>query len=84
MLSKHIRGATRIIGKSQGYNGLSVRDVTVNCSVGGAGTPAMVTAWEPTPEELVALNNGAPVCVRLLGQSHPPILVDVGPEPEAS
>lgn len=78
----HIEGATRVIGKSQGYLGLPIRDVAINCSVNGYGTPAMVTAWHPTPDELEALMNGAPVYVQLLGQSHPPIMVGVGPEPD--
>lgn len=39
-----IEGATRVIGKSQGYLGLPLRDETVTCTVGGEGTPAMVTA----------------------------------------
>lgn len=76
-----IEGATRVIGKSQGYLGLPVRDETVNCTVGGEGTPAMVTAWLPTPEELALLNAGASVHVRILGTGHPPIMVEVGPVP---
>ena len=81
MLSAHIEGATRVIGKSQGYNGLAVRDVAVNCSVNGADTPAMQTAWHPAPDELAALNAGAAVVVQLLGSNHPPILVGVGVAP---
>lgn len=78
----HIEGTTRVIGKSQGYLGLPIRDVAINCSVNGEDTPAMVTAWHPTPDELEALMNGAPVYVQLLGKSHPPIMVGVGPEPD--
>lgn len=76
-----IKGATRVLGKSQGYFGLPVRDEPINCSVGGPGTPSMVTAWLPTPKELEALNAGAPVHVRILGTAHPPIKVDVGEVP---
>ena len=83
MLVGRITGATRVLGKSQGYLGLPVRDETINCTVGGEGTPAMVTAWFPTPEELAALNAGAPVHVRLLGTAHPPIMVEVGEAPDA-
>ncbi len=82
MLVGHIEGATRVIGKSQGYLGLPIRDVAINCSVNGEETPAMVTAWHPTPDELEALMNGAPIHVQLLGQSHPPIMVGVGPVPD--
>lgn len=77
-----ITGATRVIGKSQGYMGLPLRDEPLNCSVTGPSTPSMVTAWLPTPKELDALNKGAPVHVRILGTAHPPIMVDVGEVPE--
>lgn len=76
-----IEGATRVIGKSQGYLGLPLRDESINCGVNGEVTPAMVTAWLPTPDELAALNAGAAVHVRILGNMHPPIMVDVGSPP---
>jgi hypothetical protein len=31
-----IQGATRTLGPRQGYLGLPLRDVVINCSVGGA------------------------------------------------
>ncbi len=76
-----IEGTTRIVGKSQGYLGLPIRDEVINCTVNGP-TPAMVTAWKPTPAELAALNAGASVHVRILGQMPPPMMVEVGPVPE--
>lgn len=75
-------GATRILGKSQGYLGLPIRDAKINCSVNGPDTPSMVTAWHPTPAELAALNSGAPVHVVIIGTVHPPIMVDVGEPPD--
>lgn len=68
---------TRVVGASQGYIGLPIRDEQVNCSVNGEGTPMMVTAWQPTPEELAALNAGAVVQVKILGTIHPPIMLGV-------
>lgn len=135
MLIGRIKGATRVIGKSQGYYGLPVRDEirasgvdkgiaalaqmcreqadtllskfpgakgtaamlldlseTIpllplrderqNNRVDGPDTPVMVTAWQPTPDELDALNKGAMIHVELLGTQHPPIMVKVGPLPE--
>ena len=76
-----IEGVTRVLGKSQGYLGLPLRDGTIHCSVNGPGTPTMTTAWLPTPEELAALSRGASVHVRIIGTMHPPIMVEVGPEP---
>ena len=82
MMIGRIENATRVIGKTQGYLGLPLRDEVVNCSVNGEGTPAMTTAWLPTPEELVALNAGAAVHVRIIGTQHPPIMLDVGTPPQ--
>ena len=82
MLIGHIEGATRTIGKSQGYLGLPIRDEVLDCTVNGPSTPAMVTAWVPTPEELAALSAGAAVHVRILGSAHPPMIVEVGPVPD--
>ncbi|WP_353641359.1 hypothetical protein [Mesorhizobium sp. WSM2239] len=77
----HIQGATRILGKSQGYIGLPLRDVVINCTVGGEGTPAMETAWFPTPKEIEAINAGAPIILRVLGTAHPPVMVETGEVP---
>jgi uncharacterized protein YbjT (DUF2867 family) len=71
-----IEGATRVLGKSQGYLGLPVRD-----QVSAEGVPMMVTSWHPTPKELAALNAGAAVHVLILGNAHPPINVEVGERP---
>ncbi len=76
-----IEGATRIIGKSQGYLGLPIRDEMIECTVNGDGTPSMVTAWTPTPDELDRLIAGASVHLRVLGTSHPPVMVGVGEPP---
>lgn len=81
MISKRIEGATRTIGKSQGYIGLAIRDATINCAVNGVDTPCMETAWEPTPDELARLNAGAPVILRVLGAAHPPVMLEVAPLP---
>lgn len=76
-----VTGATRVLGKSQGYMGLPVRDEQINCKVGGEGTPCMTTAWLPTPKEIEAIKAGAPIHVRLVGTKHPPIMVEVGEVP---
>lgn len=77
-----IQGCTRTIGKSQGYIGLPLRDVVINCTVNGEGTPAMETAWLPTPAEIDRINSGAPVILRVLGTAHPPVAIEVGEVPE--
>lgn len=74
----YIEGATRTIGEEQGYNPLPLLDTTVNCTVNGEGTPAMITAWMPTDAEIEAINVGAPIFLQILGTQHPPVLLFVG------
>lgn len=81
MFIGHVIGATRTIGKSQGYLGLPIRDELINCTVNGPETPAMVTAWIPTPEEIARIVAGAPVHLRILGTLHPPVMLEVGDAP---
>jgi hypothetical protein len=77
-----ISGCTRTIGKSQGYLGLPLRDVVLDCSVGGDETPAMQTAWFPTPDELAAINAGAPIILTVIGTGHPPVMLGAGELPD--
>lgn len=81
MLIARIENATRVLGKSQGFLGLPVRDEIIAERVLGDEVPSMVTAWEPTPDELVRLNAGAKIMLRLIGTQHPPVMVEVGPCP---
>jgi hypothetical protein len=74
---RRISGCTRVVGKSQGYLGLPVRDITINDAVSGPGTPAMQTAWEPTPGELKLIVNGSSIILTVLGTSHPPVMLTV-------
>ncbi len=76
-----VENATRVVGKTQGYLGLPIRDEVQNCSVGGR-VPLMVTAWYPTMEELQALIDGAPIHLNLQGTQHPPVNISVGETPE--
>lgn len=76
-----IKGCTRIIGKSQGYLGLPLRDIKIDCSVAGPGTPAMETAWLPTPKEIEAITAGAPIILRIHGAGHPPVMLYIGEAP---
>lgn len=73
MIAIRIAGATRRIGKAQGYKGLSVLD-----RVTETGQPVMTTAWEPTPAEIDRIAAGAPIYLHILGTGHPPVMLDVG------
>jgi hypothetical protein len=38
----------------------------------------MHTAWEPTPEEIEKIKNGAKIIVSMIGTSPQPLIVTVG------
>ena len=76
-----IQGTTRVLGKDQGYLALPVRDEILDCPPVGR-VPTMTTSWEPTPDELQKIAEGAPVYVRIFGINHPPIMVYVGDPPD--
>lgn len=75
MMIKMIAGHTRVIGKSQGYLGLPIRDEKIACTVNGDSTPCMTTAWEPTPDEIAAIVAGGTVYLRIIGTGHPPVML---------
>lgn len=78
-----ISGATRSLGAPGNWNretngpcgSLAIRDGERQ------GMPLMESAWFPTPEELVALVAGAPVILRIVGTSHPPVALYAGKHP---
>lgn len=76
-----ISNATRVLGKSQGYIGLPVLDASVP-GKDGTSIRCMSSAWLPNTDEILALNLGAPLIVKLLTKEHPPISVDVGEVPD--
>jgi hypothetical protein len=84
MMIIRIAGATRVIGQSQGYLGLPLRDEIREMKLGDAvhRFHAMVTAWEPTPDEIARIVAGAPIYLCVLGTGHPPVMLDVGDAPE--
>lgn len=56
--------------------------VDVLCDDGEvAGVPALRSAWVPTREELALLLDGGYVELCVLGVSHPPVMLNVEPDP---
>jgi hypothetical protein len=72
-----IDGMTRVLGKSQGYLGLPIRDEQSE-----DGSPSMSSAWHPTPDEIERIATGAPVYLTIQGQGHPPVMLWVGEAPK--
>lgn len=86
MIPKRIAGATRYLGAPKGWNPdtdgdcshLAIQDTMLD-----GGMPVMVSAWEPTPRELSAMQAGRPVYLQIVGTAHPPVMVWVCDEDPA-
>ena len=84
MIISRVRDMTRSLGAPKDWNpndtgpcyGLPVR-IEPHGKMN-----SFVSAWEPTPAELAALNRGAKVMLRVVGDSHPPVMIYVDQEPE--
>jgi hypothetical protein len=76
-----IEGATAVAGEKQGYQPLPLRQVMLNCTVNGEGTPAIQSAWQPTTDEVMRLFEGAPIILTIIGTRQPPVLLEVGEPP---
>ncbi len=83
MLMRRIEGATRVYGKPENWddeqNGSCVA-LAVREEVHG-GIRFMVSAWEPTPEELEAIKAGASIHLMISAPQHPVVAMTVGPVP---
>lgn len=83
MIPKRIDGATRYLGAPVGWepeksgecSHLAIVDTFIN-----DGQPVMLSAWEPTPAEIEAINEGLPVYLQVCGTAHPPVNVFVDVE----
>lgn len=76
MIPLKIRGATRTLGKAQDeYRTLFVRDE--QSPYGNV----MYSVWEPTPKQLEVLNKGGAIKLGIVGEAHPPVMLDVQPAP---
>lgn len=81
MMIKMIAGVTRVLGKAQGYLGLPIRDEPITDAEVGP-IPSMVSAWEPTPEEIEHVAAGGTIYLRVLGVAHPPVMIWAEPPPQ--
>ena len=82
MLIGRPEGATRVVGRSQGYLGLPILDKEIVDPVSGELFNVMTTSWIPTGKEIEAIVAGAPIHVHIFGSTHPPIYLDVGDVPK--
>lgn len=89
-----IENATRVVGKSQGYYGVPIRDEARNLgdlphllhtmgfnSVDGE-CPVMQTVWSPTPDEMEKIASGAPIYLEIVGIAFQPMRLVVGEVPK--
>lgn len=75
MIIGHIEDATRVLSApadSPEVKPLAIRDVVYS-----DGTRGVMSAWQPTPEEVAAIQAGEPVYLCIFGTTMPPAFVGV-------
>lgn len=80
MLPGRIDRATRTLTAPDGWNSdcdgpcgsLAIRDEPY------CGLASMVSAWRPSPAEILALIAGEPIYLRVIGMEHPAVSLSVG------
>jgi hypothetical protein len=85
MIPRVIAGFTRALAKPKNWDeakngpclGLPILD-----HVDENGEPSMISAWQPTDEEIIRIMEGAPVYLRVRGTIHPPVGIWAGDAPE--
>jgi hypothetical protein len=79
MISVRIEGANVDFGKPPDWDDESGHCATLavkHAIVGGHHV--LISAWEPTPEELVKLNAGETIKLMIYSKSHPVVSIIVG------
>lgn len=79
MLVKRIEGTTRVLGAPPDWIddgvscvGLPIRDVITEEG------PFMLSAWEPTPDEIRRMQHGESIVLWIRGTAHPVVSIGVG------
>lgn len=67
----HIEGATRVLGESQGYRGLPIRDEQ------SEEGNVMISEWALTDEEIARLKSGGTLLLSVYGTGHPPVKLEI-------
>ena len=86
MLIRRIMGATRFLGAPPNWNPETdghCGTLPVLDTQDDKGNRWMISAWEPTPEEIAALAAGAPIYLHIAGVAHPVVGMSVGEPNEA-
>ena len=72
MNSIKLINASRTLAQGQDeYNDLDIMDADVK------GKNCMFSVWEPSPDEIHALNNGGKIQLGIMGGVHPPVMLMV-------
>lgn len=78
MIPTKIEGCTRVMARPAGMPEEDCLDLEIKdeaCPIWGN---LMLSAWHPTPEERIAIANGAPVILSIAGVRHPVVAVYAG------
>lgn len=79
MIPIRIKGSTHYLGAPKGWDPDKdgpCAHLAVRISVRGEEQILCESAWEPTPDEIKAINEGSPIILRVVG-GQPPVMLYV-------
>ena len=80
MKAVEFKGQTTILGPPRGWdnsgNSLQCGGLPTQ-ETAEQGVRVLRSFWRPSPEDLIMLNNGAHVCLGVVGGGHPPVMLTV-------
>lgn len=79
--SVNFQGVTRTLGEDQGFRPLYVADLMIPMGADDRIQPMMATIWEISPVDLPLIAKGHGIQLTMYGTEHPPIKLQVTPEP---
>lgn len=72
MRAIHFKEANKIYTKPEGMTDEECYSISAYEGKFDDGTPFVVTVWQPSKEDIDAINAGRPVCLRFIGGGLPP------------
>jgi len=75
MIPVDFKGANITIGKPKDMTDEECMGIRVYKSVDESGFPYFLECWQPSYEDIQAIQRGEPIWVKILGQQLPPIAI---------
>jgi hypothetical protein len=73
MMPVDFEGSNTVLTKPKGMTDEQCMSVPAYRNIDDAGFPFTLTVWQPSKEDIDAINAGRPICLKVLGITPPPV-----------